>query len=59
VTIPTAEIIAIRNYRGLRAIRCLCPYCGRTDLHPWPASHETPGVYTAPCGRGDYRIEAP
>ena len=57
---PAAEVIAVHNYGGgLRTIRCMCPYCGRTELHPWPATNPEPGTYTAECGRGDYTIQTP
>lgn len=55
--LPVAEIIAIRDYRDVKAIRCLCPYCGRTELHPWPDNHPQPGVVTATCGIGAYRVQ--
>jgi hypothetical protein len=41
--IPAAEIIAVRNYRGLRGVRILCPYCGQPELHLWPFSMREPG----------------
>jgi hypothetical protein len=58
---PTAEIIAVHDNRGLRAIRVLCPYdeCGQTHVHVWPHTNPEPGTYTAPCGSGDYTIPNP
>jgi hypothetical protein len=56
--LPVAEVIAVHRYRGLRAIRVLCPLCGRTHLHAWPDGHPQPAVVTADCQRGDYRIQA-
>ena len=46
--LPVAEVIAVHNHSGLRAIRCLCPYCGHTHLHPWPATNPEPGVFGHP-----------
>ena len=59
MTNPVAEVIAIRNYSGLRGVRILCPFCGRTELQPWPASRKEPGTFPAHCQRGDYVIETP
>ena len=55
--IPAAEIIAERCYGGRRTARILCPYCGRTHLHPWPA--DTTTLYTGHCERGSYTIGSP
>ncbi|WP_156744894.1 hypothetical protein [Mycobacterium sp. E2238] len=52
--IPVAEVIAQRTYGGRRTVRILCPYCGRTHLHPQPADPAAP--QTARCDRGIYTI---
>ena len=55
--IPAAEVIAERRYGGLRTARILCPFCGRTHLHPWPSHTSSP--YTAHCGQGVYTLSTP
>jgi hypothetical protein len=52
--VPAAELIAERFYGGIRTARVICPFCGRTHLHPWPADAATPHV--AHCNRGLYTI---
>jgi hypothetical protein len=52
--VPVAELIAERTYGGRHTARILCPYCGRTHLHLWPADATTPHV--AHCDRGSYTI---
>jgi hypothetical protein len=55
MTAPTAEIIGVRHYGGIRTARIMCPYCARTHLHRHPLGDS--GVHTAHCGLGHYRIE--
>ena len=52
--IPAAEVIAERVYGGQRTARVMCPWCGRTHLHLWPADAST--TYTGHCGQGTYTI---
>jgi hypothetical protein len=52
--LPVAEVIARHNLHGLRAVRILCPYCGRTHMHP-----AEPGPHEALCHRGTYTITSP
>jgi hypothetical protein len=53
-SIPDAELIAERAYGGRHTARVLCPYCGRTHLHLWPADAAT--ALVAHCGAGSYTI---
>jgi hypothetical protein len=52
--VPAAELIGERTYGGRCAGRVMCPYCGRTHLHLWPADAST--VVVAHCERGHYTI---
>ncbi len=51
--IPAAELIAERCYGGRHTARILCPYCGRTHLHPWRADTSP---HMAGCGQGLYTL---
>lgn len=53
--IPATELIAERTYGGRHTARILCPYCGRTHLHLWPADATT--VLVAHCHSSPPAIE--
>lgn len=60
--IPTAKgsgIVTMTTRRRSSRIALVkqCPYCGRSHLHRWPFRFREPGLKSAACGRGRYRVE--
>lgn len=56
-TLPLASVLDVRVKR-VRTVTILCPFCGNTHSHGWPASYPEVGSRVAHCGRGTYRVGA-
>jgi hypothetical protein len=39
--IRAAETIGHHTFGSIHTVRILCPFCGRTHVHPWPARRST------------------
>lgn len=44
-------------YRDDETIVAACPFCYESHAHPETSLDSSGNVYTAPCGKGEYRVK--